>query len=86
MVQPPNDREMEALAANRSLLRQIATTTGGESFAESDREHLVDSLRKYQKGRINQSQTLLWQSYPWFAATIALLSLEWFLRKRAGLV
>jgi hypothetical protein len=86
IVQPAEDLEMQSLAANGSLLEQIAQITGGQSFPESQRDQLAEALRRYQTGKIEQVQTLLWQSYPWFTLTIALLAMEWILRKRAGLV
>jgi uncharacterized membrane protein len=86
VVRPPQDLETQALSANRDLLERVAEGTGGQCWDEADRSRLSEALKRFQTGKIEQSQTLLWQSYPWFLAVIALLSAEWFLRKRAGLV
>lgn len=86
LVQPPEDLEMQSLAMHRTLLEQIASVTGGAYFDEQDADRVSSSLKRFQKGKIEQSQTLLWQSYPWFMTVIGLLAVEWFTRKRAGLV
>jgi hypothetical protein len=33
-----------------------------------------------------ETETVLWQSYWWFSAVLSLLTIEWILRKRLGLV
>ena len=86
IVQPPVDLEMQYLACNAETLRQAATLTGGEfTFLESANS-ITDKLKQFRLGKIVESQTLLWQSYPWFATIIGLLAAEWYLRKRAGLI
>lgn len=86
LVQAKANAEMESLAQNSSLLEQIAARTEGVYLNESDRDRLSDLLRPKQSGKIEESRWPLWQSYPWFIAVVALLSVEWFLRKRAGLI
>ncbi|MBU6384562.1 MAG: VWA domain-containing protein [Planctomycetes bacterium] len=86
LVHPPEDLEMEVLASNRSLLEQIAKTTGGKYYDQSQADRVNESLRGLRTGKIEQSRTLLWQSYPWFLAVMTLLAIEWYLRKRAGLI
>lgn len=86
LVQAPATAEMQSLAQNVSLLEQIAQQTGGAYLDEANREKLSDLLRPKQSGKIEESRWPLWQSFPWFIAVVALLSLEWFLRKRAGLI
>jgi len=86
LVQSPATAEMQSLAQNVSLLEQIAQQTGGAYLDEANRDKLSDLLRPKQSGQIEESRWPLWQSFPWFIAVVALLSLEWFLRKRAGLI
>ena len=38
------------------------------------------------EGRVIESDTVLWQSYWWFLPIVALLTIEWIIRKRAGLL
>ena len=86
IVQPPVDLEMQLLACNAEVLRQAAAMTGGEfAFLESA-DAITDKLKQFRQGKIVETQTLLWQSYPWFATIIGLLAAEWYLRKRAGLI
>jgi hypothetical protein len=86
IVHPPQDLEMEVLASNREVLEQIAKTTGGKYYDESQADRVNESLQALRTGKIEQSRTLLWQSYPWFLAVMILLALEWYLRKRAGFI
>lgn len=86
IVKPPIDIEMESLACNREQLEKIASATGG-GFAMIDQaESIVEKLKPFQTGKIVETQTLLWQSYPWFVTIMLLLALEWYLRKRAGMI
>lgn len=86
LIHPPEDLEMQVLASNRSVLEQIAKTTGGKYYDESQADRVNESLLALRTGKIEQSRTLLWQSYPWFLAVMTLLALEWYLRKRAGFI
>ena len=47
---------------------------------------LPELLSPLSSGRVVESETLIWQSYWWFAAIVMLLTAEWVLRKRAGLL
>ena len=86
LVNPPQDLEMQVMASNRALLEQIAKATGGKYYDESQADRVSESLQALRTGKIEQSRTLLWQSYPWFLAVMTLLALEWYLRKRAGFI
>lgn len=82
--------EYQQTKANHQLLYQIAQATGGDFLYPDDLESL-DSLLK-QKEQIktiafddksyNDLINLKW----FFAVLIVLLSLEWFLRKRNGII
>ncbi len=86
VVQPSADIELQTLACNRQVLRQTAELTGGEFIMLDETTSLSKKLNRFRTGSIVESQTQLWQSYPWFATIVGLLSIEWYLRKRAGLV
>ena len=86
VVLPPESGEMTQTAANESLLKQIAADTGGAFLREEEIGRLPELLSPLSSGRVVPSDTVLWQSYWWFAAIVMLLTVEWVLRKRAGLL
>ena len=86
VVLPPESGEMTQTAANESLLKQIAADTGGAFLREEDMMRLPELLSPLSSGRVEESETLIWQSYWWFGAIVMLLTVEWVLRKRAGLL
>lgn len=78
--------ELVELTANEELLKQMAQASGGQYYREEDAAKLVNALEPLSKGRIEESETVLWQSWWWFVPIIILLTVEWALRKRAGLI
>ena len=86
VVLPPESGEMTQTAANESLLKQMAVDTGGAFLREEEMSSLPELLSPLSSGRVVESETLIWQSYWWFAAIVLLLTVEWVLRKRAGLL
>jgi hypothetical protein len=82
-----DDRELENQSADLALARQIAEITGGEAVNH-------EALGKYLKG-IDQSayteylsptEHKVWDNWPFLLIFAALLTLEWWLRKRHGWV
>lgn len=86
VVLPPESGEMTQTAANEALLKQMAVASGGVFLREEDIGRLPELLSPLSSGRVVESETLIWQSYWWFAAIVMLLTAEWVLRKRAGLL
>lgn len=86
VVLPPESGELDETACDEDLLRQMAAESGGTYLREEQVDRLAEILQPLSSGRIVESDTVLWQSYWWFAVMMILLSLEWFLRKRAGLL
>ena len=86
LIAPQTEIEMQLLACNEELLKSIADKSGGKYYPLEDAQTIAKELEAFRKGRIVSSETILWQSYPWFVAVMALLALEWYLRKRAGFV
>ena len=85
-ILPVETSEMTQTAVNHALLHQMASASGGMYLPEEDFGRLNVLLEPFSDGRVVESDTLIWQSYWWFAAIILLLTLEWLLRKRAGLL
>ncbi len=85
-VTEPESGEMDQLNCDEAVLRKLAEITRGQYLSEQEGGQLVDLLRPLSRGRIVENDTLLWQSYWWFVPIVLLLSLEWWLRKRVGLI
>ncbi|MCX7008334.1 MAG: VWA domain-containing protein, partial [Kiritimatiellaeota bacterium] len=79
-------REMGDLNCNEELLQQMARASNGAYVREENAAQLLEKLEPLSKGRIEESETVLWQSWWWFGAIVILLTVEWLLRKRAGLI
>ncbi|HZE97819.1 MAG TPA: PA14 domain-containing protein [Planctomycetota bacterium] len=85
-VQPREAGELAVLNANEDLLRQVAAQSGGEFFREEEARELASRLEPLSRERVFESDTALWQSWWWFAPMVALLTVEWILRKYTGML
>ena len=74
------------LNANEDLLRQVASQSGGEFFREEEAGELLSRLEPLSRERVFESDTALWQSWWWFTPLVALLTVEWILRKWTGML
>lgn len=82
--------EESALTLNSGLLQLLAQRTGGAYAPAADVESLLEKLKNDSRlrpiVRTSDREHALYH-LPWFvAAALAAFSLEWFLRKRKGLV
>ncbi len=78
--------ELGELALNEDLLKRIADESGGKYLREEFSDQLKETLSALETGKLVENETALWQSYWWFSLVLLLLSVEWYLRKRLGLV
>jgi len=85
-VEPRETGELTQLAMNEDLLRQMANASGGRYVREENFDRVLDYLAPMTQGRVVESDTILWQSWWWFVPIVGLLSVEWILRKRAGML
>ncbi len=85
-VEPLETGELTQLSLNEDLLRQISAASGGRYLREENIDQLPDLLAPMRQGKVIESDTVLWQSWWWFAPIMLLLTLEWLLRKRAGML
>ncbi|MCC5830881.1 MAG: hypothetical protein JJU36_15650 [Phycisphaeraceae bacterium] len=67
-------------------LRRLAESAMGEYVREEQLPGWVERLRQQDNFRVIRDELVLWRSYAWFIPIIGLLTLEWLLRKRAGLL
>ena len=85
-VSPKDNLEMQRMSLDEDSMRQIASAGGGKYVHESDAGQMLQWLKPLSSGTVIESDTILWQSALWFWPIIALLAIEWWCRKRAGLV
>lgn len=82
------DLELDNPGADVATMQSLAALTGGESLAPEELSALVRRLAEETDELLVQRETKqsLWDRWPMFLALVGLLSVEWFLRKRWGLV
>lgn len=85
-VREPPDLEMRQLHMNRDLLETMARRAGGKFFLEEDVAALPAELAQVDRKEIIASDLRLWSSWWWFLPIVALLTMEWTIRKRCGYV
>lgn len=82
--------EFQDVKMNATLLRSIATHTGGVFASSGDARRLLDSLfanpRVAAATTVHSSEVELWTNVWMLAASLAAFCVEWFLRKRKGLL
>lgn len=81
------DTEMQQLAADLSSLRNLAQITSGEFHTPEDLPKFLRSLRTKDLN-LEISQPVvesLWDQWPWFVVFLAVVSIEWIVRKRNGM-
>ncbi len=80
------DVEQQDVTRDEAMLRQIAETSGGLYVPEERADELWEKIALERTGRVVETETELWQSGWWLALVMGLLGVEWWLRKKAGLI
>ncbi|MEN6452469.1 MAG: hypothetical protein ABFC96_18425 [Thermoguttaceae bacterium] len=82
------DLELDNASADAGMLDSLAAMTGGQSIAPEKLPDLIRKLTENTKHLEVQQETKksFWDTWLFFLTLVALLSLEWYLRKRWGLV
>jgi hypothetical protein len=78
--------EMERLEADHELLERIAAATGGRLWSPDSLEDLSVSFSTFAEAEEERVQLALWDHPILFVLFVLVASLEWFLRRRKGLV
>ena len=83
-----NDLELDNPAADPTALAGLAAMTGGESISPEGLSDLLERLKEFPKQLEVQVQTRaeLYDNWWLMATMIGLFCVEWFLRKKWGLV
>ena len=85
-VEPRKEKEYAVLSCNETLLKRMAQLSGGIYLREEEAGSLPGLLAPLSEGRVVVTETRLAQSYWWFIPFVLLLTVEWILRKRLGLL
>jgi len=64
----------------------MAGASGGVYADASDAKAVWDAIAPLSDGKIEIKRFALAQSFFWFFAVLGLLAIEWWLRKKVGLV
>jgi hypothetical protein len=82
------DLELDNASADASTMDSLAAITGGQSLAP---EQLADLIRRIADSTQDldvqqETKKTFWDTWSFFLTLVGLLALEWYLRKRWGLV
>ena len=82
------DLELDDASADTALMETLAATAGGQALAPEQLPELLRRLiQNTQKLNVYQeTKWTFWDTWPFFLAMVVLMGIEWFLRKRWGLV
>jgi len=81
------DLELDEPAADYDLLRQLASTSGGQLVAREELPKLLERLLATRLSELSRIRTIpLWDNWPMLLTFVGLQSLSWYLRKSWGLV
>jgi hypothetical protein len=79
--------EFETVQMNESELIRVAAATGGKFYTPLTADTLLQDLPKPSKVPLDTDPPIpLWNTWPLLTLFLALLSLEWILRKRKQMV
>ena len=78
--------EFHDAALNSNLLRRLSEETAGRYYSISDLQTLPEDISYIEKGAYRTEEKDLWDMPFLFLMLVGLVSTEWFLRKRKGLV
>jgi hypothetical protein len=82
------DVELDDASADADLMQDLASRTGGESLPSEQLSELIDRLLSQSKSLdiLQEKREPLWDKWPFFLILVGALGVEWYLRKRWGLV
>ncbi len=84
-IAPRETSERVELAADREPLDRLAAATAGRVFTPADAAEIPALLKARVRTRTRVEETLLWDHPAGLALFVAIVGVEWTLRKRLGL-
>jgi hypothetical protein len=78
--------ELQETAANISLMKQLAANSAGEHWSIKEFLEAAEDFNFQSQIQFVNQEEVLWNKLYWLIIIIILLSVEWFLRKRWGLL
>ncbi len=78
--------EYQNTRMNEELLKRLATESGGAYYTADDFGELKEKLDFPEKYVVIKNEWEIWNKIPLLVACILLLSTEWFIRKRKGML
>ena len=79
--------EKRELSADPETMRKLAEISGGAVVKAENVARMPEVVRRWEAARqIGHRQQAIWDRWWWMAAMLALLGVEWWLRRREGLV
>ena len=85
-VADTGNQELSSLTMNRPLLETMARNANGRFLREEQAGDLPNLLQALDRKQTVTRETILWSSWWWLGAVIALLTAEWILRRRLRMV
>ena len=85
----PRDLEMDNPAADPDLLKELSALTGGRMLSREQLSEFLDDLIENGPSNLDDvriTRRALWDNWWFLSAFVAVMSAEWFVRKRRGLV
>ncbi len=86
LPEAPAQGERALVFLNEPRLRRLAREGGGGYYREEQGRAVVERLSGTVERRTILEEIALWRHFGWFAAIIGLLTVEWIVRKRAGML
>jgi hypothetical protein len=82
------DLELDNATADPDTMESVAKMTGGKAVAPEQLPDLIRELAKNTQHLETRQETkkTFWDTWPFFLVLVGLLSVEWYLRKRWGMV
>jgi hypothetical protein len=84
-VDPSTGAEQADLTADRAFLKRLTYRTGGLMVEPSQAERVLEALGPPTESQKESREFILWNSWYLLVAMLLLATVEWLLRKKAGL-